>query len=103
MLVPLIAIAIPVFRVVPRLFEFKEKNRLYRRYAVLLDIERDITSRTLNAEEIASATVRLDKIEHEVSHMKFSLDFSDRVYTLRQHVDYVRSQLHKSTEAMEKA
>lgn len=102
-LVPLIAIAIPVFRVVPRLFEFKEKNRLYRRYAVLLDMERDITSRTLNAEEIASATVRLDKIEHEVSHMKFSLDFSDRVYTLRQHVDYVRSQLHKSTEAMEKA
>lgn len=98
-LVPLIAIAIPVFRVVPRLFEFKEKNRLYRRYAVLLDMERDITSRKLNAEEIAAATARLDKIEHEVSHMKFSLDFSDRVYTLRQHVDYVRSQLHKGPEA----
>lgn len=98
-LVPLIAIAIPVFRVVPRLFEFKEKNRLYRRYAVLLDMERDITSRKLNAEEIAAATARLDKIEHEVSHMKFSLDFSDRVYTLRQHVDYVRSQLHKGPDA----
>lgn len=98
-LVPLIAIAIPVFRVVPRLFEFKEKNRLYRRYAILLDMERDITSRKLNAEEIAAATARLDKIEHEVSHMKFSLDFSDRVYTLRQHVDYVRSQLHKGPEA----
>jgi TRAP-type uncharacterized transport system substrate-binding protein len=101
-LVPLIAIAIPVFRIVPRLFEFKEKNRLYRRYAVLLDMERDITSRSLNAEEIASATARLDKIEHDVSHMKFSLDFSDRVYTLRQHVDYVRSQLHKDAEALEK-
>lgn len=36
LLVPLVAIAIPVFRIVPRLFEFKEKNRLYRRYAVLL-------------------------------------------------------------------
>lgn len=98
-LVPLIAIAIPVFRIVPRLFELREKNRLYRRYAVLLDMERDITSRTLTAEEIAAATAKLDKIEHEVSHMKFSLDFSDRVYTLRQHVDYVRSQLHKGPEA----
>ncbi|MES2412225.1 MAG: TAXI family TRAP transporter solute-binding subunit [Pseudomonadota bacterium] len=102
-LVPLVAIAIPVFRIVPRLFEFKEKNRLYRRYGVLLEMERDVTSRNLTSEEIAAATVRLDKIEHEVSHMKFSLDFSDRVYTLRQHVDYVRSQLHKNAEALEKA
>ncbi len=101
-LVPLIAIAIPVFRIVPRLFEFREKNRLYRRYAVLLEMERDITSRSLNAEEITAATARLDKIENDVSHMKFSLDFSDRVYTLRQHVDYVRSQLHKGAEALEK-
>ncbi|MES2508753.1 MAG: TAXI family TRAP transporter solute-binding subunit [Pseudomonadota bacterium] len=102
-LIPLVAIAIPVFRIVPRLFEFKEKNRLYRRYGVLLEMERDISSRSLNAEEIAAASARLDKIEHEVSHMKFSLDFSDRVYTLRQHVDYVRSQLHKNTPPLEKA
>lgn len=92
-LLPLVAIAIPVFRIVPRLFEFKEKNRLYRRYGALLEMERDITSRRLNATEIAEATARLDKIEHDVSHMKFALDFSDRVYTLRQHVDYVRRQL----------
>jgi TRAP-type uncharacterized transport system substrate-binding protein len=92
-LLPLIAIAIPVFRIVPKLFEFKEKQRLYRRYAVLLGMERDITSRALSAEEIVAASAQLDRIEHEVSHMKFSLDFSDRVYTLRQHVDYVRRQL----------
>lgn len=97
-LVPLIAIAIPVFRIVPKLFEFKEKNRLYRRYGVLLQMERDITSRTLSPAEVANATARLDKIEYEVSRMKFSLDFSDRVYTLRQHVDYVRKQLHAAEE-----
>lgn len=93
-LLPLVAIAIPVFRIVPRLFEFKEKNRLYRRYGALLEMERDIGARRLDAREVAEATARLDKIEHDVSHMKFALDFSDRVYTLRQHVDYVRKQLH---------
>jgi len=93
-LLPLVAIAIPVFRIVPRLFEFKEKNRLYRRYGALLEMERDIGTRRLDAREISEATARLDKIEHDVSHMKFALDFSDRVYTLRQHVDYVRKQLH---------
>jgi len=97
-LLPLVAIAIPVFRIVPRLFEFKEKNRLYRRYGALLEMERDVTSRRLNAAEIAEATARLDKIEHDVSHMKFALDFSDRVYTLRQHVDYVRRQLQAHGE-----
>lgn len=97
-LVPLIAIAIPVLRIVPRLFEFKEKNRLYRRYSALLQMERDIGARRLDAREIAEATARLDKIEHDVSHMKFALDFSDRVYTLRQHVDYVRRQLHAQGE-----
>ncbi len=101
-LVPLIAIAIPVFRIVPKLFEFKEKNRLYRRYGVLLQMERDITSRKLSAAEVAEAAAKLDKIEYEVSHMKFSLDFSDRVYTLRQHVDYVRNQLHAEEKTAEK-
>lgn len=98
MLVPLVAIAIPLFRVVPKLFEFREKSRLYRRYGVLLEMERDIQSRQLSASEIARATAQLDKIEHDVSHMKISLDFSDRVYTLRQHVDYVRRQLHAGGE-----
>lgn len=101
-LVPLIAIAIPVFRIVPKLFEFKEKNRLYRRYGVLLQMERDITSRKLSPAEVAEAAAKLDKIEYEVSHMKFSLDFSDRVYTLRQHVDYVRKQLHAEEASTEK-
>ncbi|MDO9406345.1 MAG: TAXI family TRAP transporter solute-binding subunit [Polaromonas sp.] len=92
-LLPLIAISIPVFRVVPKLFEWKEKNRLYRRYGVLLGMERDIQLRRLDAEDIRAATAQLDQIERDVSRMKFPLDFSDRVYTLRQHVDYVRRQL----------
>ena len=36
---------------------------------------------------------RIDAIEAEVSKARFPLDFSDRVYTLRQHVDYVRRRL----------
>ena len=92
-LVPLLAISIPLFRIVPTLLEFRQKNRLFRRYAVLLDIEHNMASRKLSDPEIAEAIARLDEIEHEVSHMKIALHFSDRVYTLRQHVDYVRRQL----------
>jgi TRAP-type uncharacterized transport system substrate-binding protein len=102
-LVPLLAIAIPVLKTIPSLLDFKEKNRLYRRYGVLLDLERDLRARQLNEAEIREASARLDKVEHDISEMKFSLDFSDRIYTLRQHVDYVRAQLQKEKESLAKA
>jgi TRAP-type uncharacterized transport system substrate-binding protein len=101
-LVPLLAIAIPVLKTIPSLLDFKEKNRLYRRYGVLLDLERDLRARQLNEAEIREASARLDKVEHDISEMKFSLDFSDRIYTLRQHVDYVRAQLQKEKESLGK-
>jgi TRAP-type uncharacterized transport system substrate-binding protein len=101
-LVPLLAIAIPVLKTIPSLLDFKEKNRLYRRYGVLLDLERDLRARQLNEAEILEASARLDKVEHDISEMKFSLDFSDRIYTLRQHVDYVRAQLQKEKESLGK-
>jgi TRAP-type uncharacterized transport system substrate-binding protein len=102
-LVPLLAIAIPVLKAIPSLLNFKEKNRLYRRYGVLLDLERDLRARQLSEAEIREASARLDKVEHDISEMKFPLDFTDRIYTLRQHVDYVRAQLQKETESLGKA
>jgi TRAP transporter TAXI family solute receptor len=92
-LIPLAAIGIPVIKFIPELLQFKEKNRLYRRYGDLLRIETEIRARQLSEQEIASEFKRLDQVERDISTMKFTLEFADRVYTLRQHVDYVRGQL----------
>jgi TRAP-type uncharacterized transport system substrate-binding protein len=99
-IVPLLAIAIPIIKAIPGLLNFKEKNRLYRRYGVLLDLERDLRSRQLTAAEISEASAKLDQVEQDISEMKFSLDFTDRIYTLRQHVDYVRMQLQKEKDGL---
>ena len=93
-LIPLLAIAVPVFKAVPELIDYREKKRLFNRYDVLLKIEKDIESRSLSLADISADKQKLDQIEYEVAHTKFALDFSDRVYTLRQHVDYVRQQLN---------
>ena len=37
--------------------------------------------------------LRLDTIEADAAALGVPLAFADRVYTLRQHVDYVRQQL----------
>jgi TRAP-type uncharacterized transport system substrate-binding protein len=94
-IVPLLAIAIPVFKTIPGLIDFKDRNRLYRRYELLLKIERDIRVRQLDHGEIKQAKAKLDSIEVDISTTKFPLDFADRIYTLRQHIAYVRNQLQK--------
>ncbi len=94
-LVPLLAIAIPALKTIPSLLNFKNKNRLYRRYEILLKMERDLSARQLNDNEIKLATAQLDSIESDIGSTKFPLDFADRIYTLRQHVNYVRAQLRK--------
>jgi hypothetical protein len=99
-IIPLLAIAIPILKAIPGLLIFKEKNRLYRRYGVLLDLERDLRARQLTAAEIVQASVKLDQVERDISRMKFPLDFTDRIYTLRQHVDYVRKQLEKEKDGL---
>ncbi len=102
-LIPLAAIGIPVIKLIPNLLQFREKNRLYQRYGQLLKMETDIRSRQLSQEEISAARAQLDHIEERISATKFTLEFTDRVYTLRQHVDFVRYQLKKEQSLLEKA
>ena len=92
-LIPLLAVAIPLFTYIPQLIDFKEKSRINRCYGLLLDMEQRVKQKTLTPDELAAATSQLDQIERDVSGMKFPLAFTDRVYTLRQHVDYVRAHL----------
>jgi TRAP-type uncharacterized transport system substrate-binding protein len=95
LLVPLLAIVVPLLRILPPLFHWKQQSRLYRRYGELKFLEKDLASRSLDAGQREAAHAQLDRIENDVINAKFPLDFSDRVYTLRQHVDYVRAQIDR--------
>jgi len=92
-LVPLIAILVPIFKFLPSLLTWRQENKLFKRYGELKFLEADIISRTLNSDEVAAARAQLDRIEKETLSARFALDFSDRVFTLRQHIDYVRAKL----------
>lgn len=93
MLVPLLALLLPLFRVVLPAMQWVQKNRINRHYGELKYLEADLAKRTLTPEETAQAHQQLDAIEAEVAKTKLPLDFSDRVYTLRQHIGFVRERL----------
>jgi hypothetical protein len=92
-LIPLIAVLLPLFKIIPPLRDWRLENRLYRRYGELKFLERDIATRTLSTAEAESARQQLDSIERDVIETRFPHDFSDRVHVLQQHVDYVRAKL----------
>jgi TRAP transporter TAXI family solute receptor len=97
LLLPLAAILIPLVRLLPEFISRRQTSGLYRRYGELNFLEKDLTSRRLNDEERHRARGQLDRIENELVQARFPLALSDRLYTLRQHVDFVRAQLDRQT------
>src|SRR5262249_7910720 len=90
-LVPVAAIIFPLGRLLPEILAWRRQARLYRSYGELKFLEQELASRRLSEEERSAAGARLDRIEEAIFRTPWPLELSDRVYTLRQHVDFVRA------------
>ena len=84
-LVSIIAILIPLSRVVPPLYQFRIRSRIFRWYGQLQVIENDIGRRPAN--ELAR---ELDAIEQRVANVSVPLSYADGLYALRGHIGMVR-------------
>lgn len=92
--VPMVVILLPGLRIIPALYRWRIKLRIYRWYRALLLLERDLITR-LAREEREELFGRLDHIEEEVNKMKMPASFADQFYVLRGHIDFVRDRLLK--------
>jgi TRAP-type uncharacterized transport system substrate-binding protein len=90
--VPLIVVLVPALRLVPSLYAWRVKSRIYRWYGALIAIERSALSET-SAEERQSLIERLDAIEESVNGLKMPLAYADQFYVLREHIGFVRARL----------
>lgn len=98
LLIPLIAVLIPVTRIAPGLYNWRVKSRIYRRYGELKFIEAEVEADPgrLTREEWLK---RVDAIERDVNHLSIPLAFSDMIYTLRLHIGLVRKVIEKAPTA----
>ena len=94
MLVPVLAVLIPLVRLTPTVYAWRIKSRIYRWYGKLKVLEIDMES-AKGAGEVRALKERLDAIEQSVSHIPTPLAFSEYLYNLRSHVDLVRARLDK--------
>ncbi|MGF6776290.1 TAXI family TRAP transporter solute-binding subunit [Paraburkholderia sp. GAS334] len=92
LLVPIIVVLIPGLRLVPSLYAWRVKSRIYRWYGTLIAIERESMGETSPTDKKA-LMARLDAIEDAVNGLKMPLAYADQFYVLREHIGFVRSRL----------
>ncbi|HVI22742.1 MAG TPA: C4-dicarboxylate ABC transporter substrate-binding protein, partial [Myxococcales bacterium] len=98
LLLPIAVLLIPGLRIAPMLYRWRLSGRNYRRYGELMSLER-VAFAQATAEQRADLLRRLDEIEKRVITLKLPGSFADQLYVLRQHIQFVRSQILQTPSA----
>jgi TRAP transporter TAXI family solute receptor len=94
LMIPLLAVLLPIVRYAPVLYAWRIKSRIYRWYGRLKQLEYDLDLEGSKLDK-AHALERLEDIERGVSHIRTPLAFSENLYNLRSHIELVRHRLSK--------
>lgn len=89
-MLPLLAIAIPAFAYLPKIYDWRIRSRLDGWYAEVNRIERVATDR---GGDVAAQLAKIDDIGARLNLVKVPKAYFSHLYTLREHADYVRKLL----------
>jgi TRAP-type uncharacterized transport system substrate-binding protein len=89
-LLPLVILLVPAFRLVPALYAWRVRSRVTRVYAALLELERELRGHALDRAALAE---RLDAIERRADALRLPAAYADQFYVLREHIGFVRRRL----------
>ena len=94
MMVPLVTLLIPLFKIMPPAYRWRVRKKIYRWYRELQALDIDHPERESD-ENLQSLLTRLETIEEEVRKVDVPLSYADELYDLRLHIGLVRSKLHE--------
>jgi hypothetical protein len=96
--VPMVVLLIPVLQIIPGLYRWRIRLRIYRWYRALLLLEQDLIAQ-LAPEKREELRGQLDHIEEGVNRMKVPASFGGQFYVLRQHIAFVRNRLANGSQS----
>lgn len=91
-LVPIIAVAVPLGRIVPALYRWRVRSRVFRWYARLKQIELQLEENPARP-QLEEMLKRLDETERAVNQIPTPLAYTDNLYFFREHVEVVRRRI----------
>ena len=93
LLLPVVGVIFPLFRIVPWFYNWRMRQRILRWYRALKLLERDLARNAATAEFIERKEKELDLIEQKVWRISVPDQFAPDLYTLRDHVEFVRRRI----------
>jgi len=89
LLLPLITLALPLFKVAPPVYRWQIRSRIYRWYALLREIDQALLQNP-TPETRQKHVEMLDEIARELSEIKVPLSYMEEFYNLHLHIDLIR-------------
>jgi hypothetical protein len=89
-LLSIVAVLIPLSRVVPPLYRLRVRSRIFRWYRQLRQIEDDAEEKGADRAELIK---QLERLDAKASRIKVPLAYTDELYALRQHIDFLQTRL----------
>jgi TRAP-type uncharacterized transport system substrate-binding protein len=93
LLIPLLGVAYPLLRLVPSIYGWSMRRRIFKLYAELMLIEVAVEKRP--GTNRADLLAQLNHLDERANHLKVPLGFADLHYTLREHISLVRANLER--------
>ncbi len=98
LLIPLFALAIPLSRIVPSLYGWQVRSRIYKWYGQLKFLEEAWRSDPA-ARPREDWLKEIDELESRVNRIRTPLAYSNQLYILREHIGLVRRNMARGSEA----
>jgi len=86
----IVAVLIPLSRIVPPLYRLRVRSKVFRWYRHLRRIEDESAEKGAPAKKLLE---ELDKLEARAARVAVPLAYAEELYALRQHIDLVRARL----------
>jgi TRAP-type uncharacterized transport system substrate-binding protein len=94
LIIPLIAVAIPLMRIMPGLYAWRIRSRIFKLYGELRMLEDEVRGQH-DARQHATYLERLADIEDEANRRRIPLAYAGELYDLREHINLVRLELER--------
>ena len=89
----IVAVLLPLSRIVPPVYQFRIRSRIFRWYGQLRNIEERLGEKVEPSEALLK---ELEALESHAEKVTVPLSYADELYSLRNHIDMVRQKLLKA-------
>lgn len=100
-LIPLLAVAYPLARILPQMYQWWMQHHLFKLYGELKLLETEFERRGAD-ESIDDLLSALDNLQRRTTRMFVTLSFAQRRYILKNHIQTAREQFEKHRASAQK-